>query len=55
MAKAMEALRKIGLFGGKTPDAETAFDARLQKLGGVRQVRIARAVLFRTEPSHSAA
>ena len=54
MTKATDILRKIGLFGGKAPEAPTVFDTRLQKLGGVRHVRVARAVLFRTEPSHSA-
>ena len=55
MTKAMDALRKIGLLSAKAPAPETLFDARLKKLGGVRHVRVARAVLFRTEPSHSAA
>lgn len=55
MAKAMEIFRKIGLVGGKAPAADTAFDQRLEKLGGVRHVCVARAVLFRTEQSRSAA
>lgn len=55
MSKAMDALRKIGLLSAKAPEKLTVFDARLQKLGGVRHVRVARAVLFRTASSHSAA
>ena len=54
MSKAMDALRKIGLLSTKVPDQPTVFDARLQKLGGVRHVRVARAVLFRTASSRSA-
>ena len=52
MAKAMEMLRKFSLFGFKSPEGPTVFDARLQKMGRVRQVSVTRTVLFRTEPSH---
>jgi hypothetical protein len=55
MAKAMELLRKLGSLGKKQGDSETAFDDRLAKLGGVRQVSVARSVLFKTGPSHRAA
>ena len=52
MAKALTFLRSLGLFQPKQPDGETAFDKRLQQMGGVRQVSVARAVLFRTGLSH---
>ncbi|MBK6467832.1 MAG: hypothetical protein WAT25_10215 [Paracoccaceae bacterium] len=55
MAKAMDILRKLNVFRGKEPEGQTVFDNRLQKMGGVRQGSVARAVLFRTERSHSAA
>ncbi|MFE3838641.1 hypothetical protein [Pseudogemmobacter sonorensis] len=35
--------------------AESAFDARLRKLGGVRHVTVSRAVLFRTRPARQEA
>ncbi len=54
MAKAMDILRKLNVFRGKEPEGQTVFDNRLQKMGGVRQGSVARAVLFRTERSHSA-
>ncbi len=52
MAKAMDMLRKLRFFGRKDSDGPTVFDLRLQKLGGVRHVRVSRAVLFRTGLSH---
>lgn len=55
MAKAMEILHRLGLLRSAEREGQTVFDARLQKLGGVRHVSVARAVLFRTAPSHSAA
>ncbi len=48
MAKAMEMLRKLGLFRKSDTEGSTVFDLRLQKLGGVRHVTVSRAVLFRT-------
>ncbi|MEZ5798759.1 MAG: hypothetical protein R3D63_15520 [Paracoccaceae bacterium] len=55
MAKAMDILRKLRITGKAEGGLQDAFDARLQKLSGVRQVSVARAVLFRTAPSRSAA
>lgn len=52
MAKALMILQKLGLFRPKEADGPSAFDLRLQRLGGVRQVNVARAVLFRTGLSH---
>lgn len=48
MAKAMDILRKLRVKRSDKPGADCAFDQRLQKMGGVRHVSVARAVLFRT-------
>ncbi len=52
MKFALNFLRKLGLAPNpKTAeDSQHAFDLRLQKMGGVRRVSVARAVLFRTRP-----
>jgi hypothetical protein len=55
MAKAMALLRKLRLTRQDKPQPETAFDRRLNRLGGVRHVSVARAVLFRTRPAHQEA
>lgn len=55
MAKAMELLRKLGQRRAAKEEAPSAFDNRMQKLGHLRQVSVARSVLFRTAQSHSAA
>ena len=55
MAKAMMILRRLNLLRGKEAEGPTVFDLRLEKMGGVRHVSVARAVLFRTGQSHSAA
>ncbi len=52
MAKAMDILRKFGLFRSREAEEQTVFDLRLKKLGGVRRVSVSRAVLFRTGLSH---
>ena len=52
MAKAMSLLQKLGLFRVKQTEAPSAFDMRLQQMGGVHKVSVARAVLFRTGLSH---
>ena len=52
MELALKFLRKLGLapIPKETDDTQHAFDLRLQKMGGVRRVTVARAVLFRTRP-----
>ncbi len=55
MAKAMELLRKLAQLRGKQNEEARVFDDRLAKLGRVRQVSVARSVLFKTERSHPAA
>jgi hypothetical protein len=50
MAKALEMLRKFSFKRAEKPVEETVFDLRLKKLGGVRQVAVSRAVLFKTQP-----
>lgn len=55
MTKTLTILRQLTPFKPKQPDGPSQFDQRLQKLGGVRQVRVARAVLFKTAASHPAA
>jgi hypothetical protein len=52
MAKALNILRKLGLFQSRDIETQSAFDQRLQQMGGVRHVSVARAVLFRTGLSH---
>lgn len=57
MAKALTilqrlGLQRLGLFRPKEADGRSAFDIRLQRMGGVQKVTVARAVLFRTELSH---
>jgi hypothetical protein len=49
MAKAMELLRKLVQLRSKQDETTSAFDDRLAKLSGVRQVSVARSVLFKTE------
>lgn len=55
MAKAMELLQKLALRRNADQPGQSVFDTRLQKLSGVHHVSVARAVLFRTARSHSAA
>lgn len=50
MAKAMDFLRRLRLMRRGARQDETAFDRRMQRLGAVRRVSVARAVLFRTRP-----
>ncbi len=57
MAKALTilqrlGLQRLGLFRPKEADGRSAFDIRLQRMGGVQKVTVARAVLFRTGLSH---
>lgn len=52
MAKALTILQKLGFFRPKQAEAQSAFDLRLQRMGGVQKVTVARAVLFRTGLSH---
>jgi hypothetical protein len=52
MAKALTFLQKLGLFRPKETDGASAFDLRLQRMGGVQKVNVARAVLFRSGLSH---
>ncbi|GAB1364899.1 hypothetical protein MASR1M32_41350 [Rhodobacter sp.] len=52
MTKAMNLLQKLGIFRVKEAQAPSAFDLRLQAMGGVHKVSVARAVLFRTGLSH---
>ena len=52
MAKALNILRKMGLFRDSADEGQSVFDLRLQQMGGVRHVSVARAVLFRTGLSH---
>lgn len=49
MAKALDILRKLRFGRAAKSEVETVFDLRLKKLGGVRQVAVSRAVLFRTQ------
>lgn len=52
MAKTLTILQRLGLFRPKETDGHSAFDIRLQRMGGVQKVTVARAVLFRTGLSH---
>ena len=52
MEKAIILLQRFGLLRPKVENKPTAFDLRVQKLGGVHKVSVARAVLFRTRLSH---
>ncbi|WP_225026808.1 hypothetical protein [Xinfangfangia pollutisoli] len=50
MARFLDMLQILCRKRSQTPRPDAIFDQRLQKLGGVRRVSVARAVLFRTRP-----
>ncbi|MDQ2067447.1 hypothetical protein Q9295_13795 [Xinfangfangia sp. CPCC 101601] len=48
MAKALSLLQRLWNFRQRDEPKDSAFEQRLQEMGGLRQVSVARAVLFRT-------
>ena len=50
MLKMLSVLRKLVFVRKKGAEAPSIFDQRLEQMGQVRPVSVARAVLFRTAP-----